>query len=129
MEKKNKIDKKVLIVDDEEPTLNVFLDSFMAEGFTVFGAENGQVGLELALKEHPDMILLDINMPVMDGLTMINLLRDNDWGKQAQIMLLTNLSDLNKVAKATEKGVFDYFLKKDWKTEDIIKKVKEKLGV
>jgi len=124
-----KINKKILIVEDEESTLNVFSDSFTSAGFTVLAAKDGQAGLGLALKERPDIILLDINMPVMDGLTMLEQLRQDSWGGQVQVMLLTNFGDMDKVAKAAEKNVFDYFLKKDWKTEDIVKKVKEKLGV
>ncbi|MDO8592623.1 MAG: response regulator [bacterium] len=121
--------KKVLVVEDDEALLSVMADSFTIEGFTVFSAANGASGLELALKEHPDIILLDIQMPVMDGLEMLDKLRQDDWGGRAEVILLTNFSDMDKVAKAAEKGAYDYLVKSDWKTEDIIKKVKNKLGL
>ena len=121
--------KKVLIAEDDESLLNVLADSFSLEGFTVLTAVNGAVALESALKEHPDMILLDIQMPVMDGLTMLDNLRHDKWGGSAEVILLTNFSEAEKVAKAARHGAYDYLIKSDWKIEDIIKKVKEKLGL
>lgn len=120
-------DKKVLIAEDDESLLSVLADSFSLAGFTVLRAANGAVALESALKEHPDMILLDIQMPVMDGLTMLDNLRHDKWGESAEVILLTNFSEAEKVAKAAGHGAYDYLVKSDWKTEDIIKKVKEKL--
>lgn len=123
----NQVKKKILIAEDDESLLNVLFDSFTIAGFTVFGAANGQEALDLAFKERPDLILLDIQMPVMGGLEMLDQLRQNEWGKTAEVMLLTNFSDLEKVANAAERGAYDYLVKSDWKTEDIIEKVKKKL--
>jgi len=124
MAKKNKI----LIVEDEIIYLNVFADKFQEEGFKVFQAKNGKDGLDAALKEHPNLILLDIAMPVMDGLTMLGKLREDKWGKDAEVILLTNYSDADKVAEAGERGAFEYLVKKDWRVEDLVEKVKEKLN-
>ena len=121
--------KKVLIAEDDEILLNVLADSFTVEGFTVLKAANGVLALESALKEQPDMILLDIQMPVMDGLEMLDKLRQDKWGGSAEVILLTNFSEAEKIAKAAGQGAYDYLIKSDWKTEDIIKKVKEKLGM
>lgn len=121
--------KKILIAEDDKSLLNVLSDSFTIAGFTVLGAVNGQEALALALSEHPDIILLDIQMPVMDGLEMLAKLRQDNWGKQAKVTLLTNFSDIEKVAKAAERGAYDYLVKSDWKTQDIIEKVKKKLGL
>ena len=74
--------KKILIVEDEAPLRNAISDILSFEGFTVFQAKNGQEGLDAALLEHPDLILLDLMMPVMDGLTMLEKLRqDQAYGK------------------------------------------------
>jgi len=121
--------KKVLIIEDDESLLNVLADNFSAEGFTVLTAVDGAAGLTSALKERPDIILLDIQMPVMGGLEMLDKLRQDKWGKLAEVILLTNFSDTDKIAEAAEKGAYDYLVKSDWKTEDIIKKVKNKLGL
>ncbi|OGZ07870.1 MAG: hypothetical protein A3C93_04220 [Candidatus Lloydbacteria bacterium RIFCSPHIGHO2_02_FULL_54_17] len=124
------LNKKVLIVEDETPLRNAVGDILSFEGFTVFQARNGQEGLDIALKEHPDLILLDLMMPVMDGLTMLGKLRqDPDWGKDASVILLTNINDPEKIAQATEAGTYDFLVKSDWNIEDVVKKIKARLGV
>lgn len=120
--------KKILIVEDEPGLLNALVDKFTHEGFVVLSAKDGQEGLEVALPEHPDLILLDIIMPVMDGMTMLRDLRKDPWGKNVPVILLTNLSEAEKVAESLSQGVYYYLVKSDWKLEDIVKKVKEKLG-
>ncbi len=125
-----KIDKKILIVEDETPLRNAVSDILTFEGFTVFQAKNGQEGLDIALKEKPDLILLDLMMPIMDGLTMLEKLRqDSDYGKTAAVILLTNINDPEKVALATEAGSYDFLVKSDWNIEDVVKKIKGRLGI
>jgi len=119
--------KKILIVEDEESFLFAFKEKIQGEGFEVLEAKNGEKGLELALKEHPDLILLDILMPVMDGMTMLKKLREDEWGKKAQVILLTNLSDNEKTAQALELNTFDYLVKSDWNIKDVVVKIREKL--
>lgn len=119
--------QKILIVEDELPLLNVYADRFSNEGFLVFKASNGQEGLDLAIKEKPDLILLDILMPVMDGLTMMQKLRENDtWGKTVPIILLTNLSAEEKKIKdiVNENQPAYYLVKLDWSLSAIIEKAK-----
>lgn len=124
------LNKKILIVEDEAPLRNAVADILSFEGFTVFQAKNGQEGLDVALKEHPDLILLDLMMPVMDGLTMLEKMRqDLEWGKNAAVILLTNLNDPEKIAQATEAGSYDFLVKSDWNIEDVVKKIKARLGV
>jgi len=118
--------KTILLVEDERPLLRVLADTFRQEGFDVLEALNGKLGLQAAVKKKPDVILLDIIMPVMDGLTMLQELRQDPWGKNATVILLTNLSDFERISKALEYGVYDYLVKTDWKMEDVVKKVKEK---
>lgn len=118
----------ILIVEDEKPLLAALTDTLRRAGFLVIQARNGQAGLDRALKEHPDVILLDIIMPVMDGMTMLNHLRNDAWGNDVEVLLLTNLNEPEKVSNALEKKVQDYLVKSDWKIKDIVKKVNEKLG-
>lgn len=125
----SEINKKILVTEDEAPLRNAVSDILTFEGFTVFQAKNGQEGLEIAVKEHPDLILLDLIMPVMDGLTMLQRLREDEWGKTANVILLTNINDPEKVAAATEAGTFDFLVKSDWNIEDVVSKIKTKLGV
>jgi DNA-binding response OmpR family regulator len=125
-----RLNKKVLIVEDETPLRNAVSDILSFEGFDVFQAKNGQEGLDLALKERPDIILLDLMMPIMDGLTMLEKLReDQEYGKKAAVILLTNINDPEKVAMATEAGSYDFLVKSDWNIEDVVVKIKTRLGI
>ena len=126
-------DKKtrILIVEDEEVICKAYADELRDEGFAILIAKNGQAGLELALREKPDLILLDILMPVMDGLTMMDQLRQKDlYGKNVPIILLTNLSaSEEKIMKAITKNEPAYYLvKSDWHLSAVIEKIKERLA-
>ena len=122
---------KILIVEDEEVICKAYADELRDEGFAILIAKNGQAGLELALREKPDIILLDILMPVMDGLTMMDQLRQKDlYGKNVPIILLTNLSaSEEKIMKAITKNEPAYYLvKSDWNLSEVMEKIKERLA-
>ncbi len=121
--------KKILIVEDEQDIRQTLVDKFTREGFKTLEAENGEQGLERSLKEHPDLILLDILMPKMDGMTMMRKLRKDKWGKSVPIILLTNLSASEEriIKGIVEDEPAYYLVKSDWKIEDVVVKVKEKL--
>lgn len=120
--------KKILVVEDEEPLSRVLKDILTYEGYEVLEAVNGIEGLGMALNNHPDLILLDIVMPRMDGLDMLQKLRENEWGKTAPVMILTNLSDNDEVIKTAKDEGIEYFVKTDIKINDVVAKINEKLG-
>lgn len=119
---------KVLIVEDEKSLRDALVTKFEAEGFDVVSAENGEVGLNLALNESPDIVLLDIIMPVMDGVTMLGKLRDDDRGKNIKVIILTNLSDGDKMATSIDEGSREYLIKSDWTLTDLVEKVRSILA-
>lgn len=125
-------EKKVLLVIEDDVSLrNVLRDKLTDEGFNVLEAENEENGLNTALKEHPDLVLLDIVMPKMDGMTMMKELRKADnWGKNVPIILLTNLSpDSETINKAiTEHEPAYYLLKSSNALSDVTEKIKERLS-
>lgn len=121
--------KTILLVEDDEQIVNITADSLENQGFEVIKAKNGEEGLEKAIKFKPDLILLDIVMPVMDGMTMLGKLRADAWGKTAKVIILSNLSGTEDVHIALENEVFDYLTKVNWSLEDLVKMVKEKLGI
>ena len=123
-------DKKkiILVIEDEEPLRRVLKDILTVEGYSIIETKDGVEGLEMALKEHPDLILLDIVMPKMNGLEMLKQLRTDEWGKTAPVIVLTNLSDNEDVAKAMDIGAFEYFVKTDIKIDEVIAKIREKIG-
>jgi len=125
------IKKKILIIEDEMSQRKALVDKFTREGFRVIEVQNGEEGLNIALKEQPHIILLDIVMPKMDGLTMLKKLRQkNQWGKNVPVILLTNLSsDYDKVINAITVDEPAYYLvKANWTINDVVEKVKERLA-
>lgn len=124
------MNKKILIVEDDRPELNVLVDKFSQEGFLVSTAENGKKGLERALADHPDMILLDIVMPEMDGITMLNELRKDAWGKDVPVVILTNLNPDDEIVRQKGPLGFAYFLvKSNWALDDVVRAAKKELGL
>ncbi|MBI3485523.1 response regulator [Candidatus Daviesbacteria bacterium] len=119
--------KKILVVEDEQILRQALIGKLTHEGFSVQMASDGEEGLRSALSEHPDLILLDIVMPTMDGVTMLKKLREDDWGQKANVIILTNLSDAEKMEESLKAGVHDYLIKADWKLEDLVEKIKIKL--
>lgn len=125
------MNKKVLIVEDEEDILEVLTDKLTREKLSVSVARDGDEGLVRAFSDKPDLILLDIVMPRVNGLDMLVKLRADDWGKNVPVILLTNLSATEeKIIKAIieYRPVF-YLVKSDWKIDDVARKVKEVLGM
>ena len=119
--------KKVLIVDDDENLRVMMGDKLVASGFDAFSARDGDEGLAKALAAHPDVILLDILMPKVNGWEMLERLRNDTWGKQAHVIMLTSLDGVDNVAHALKRGSYDYFVKTNANLDDIVKRVKEKL--
>ena len=131
MEQQSLQTKKILIVEDEDSMLDALIDKFKREGFAEpLSARNGETGLALALKEHPDLMLVDILMPKMDGLTMLKKIRDDQWGKTAKAIILTNFDTTDEMLKDVAVAEPSYYLlKSNWKIEDVIVKSKEVLGI
>ena len=121
--------KIILIVEDEVSLRDALRDRLVHEGFTALEARNGEEGLAVAIHEHPDLILLDIIMPVMDGMTMLQKLRQDPWGKDARVIILTNVNELEKVSQAVGEKAFDYIIKSDEKLKDVVAMVRQRLGV
>jgi CheY-like chemotaxis protein len=120
--------KKILIVEDELAQRSALRDKCGNAGFEIIEAKNGEDGLEMALKERPDAILLDVMMPKMDGLEMAKKLREDLWGSKVPVIILTNLSDMEKVQKAVENEILVYFVKSDTKIEHVVDKLKQLVG-
>jgi CheY-like chemotaxis protein len=125
-----KLKKNVLVVEDELALLQILVDTLQKKGYEVLSARDGEEGLDVALKKYPDLILLDLLMPKMDGMHLLSHLRLNggEWGKSVRVIILTNLNDKNAMEQAIKAGVKHYLLKSEYKLEDIMKKVAEVLG-
>lgn len=121
------VQKNILIVEDEAPLINILAEKLEDEGFSAIKARNGEEGLRLALSKSVDLILLDIIMPVMDGMTMLQKLREDEKSKEIPVILLTNLNTIENISIALEEGAYDYLVKTDWSLDDVVDQVKKKL--
>jgi len=122
-----KLNKKILVVEDDKNLLLVLQEKFINEGFSVVTALDGEEGLIVTEKEKPDLILLDIRMPKIDGITMARKLKEA--GVDVPIIFLTNLGDIEHISNTIEVSKSDYLIKSNWNLDDIVKKVKAKLGL
>lgn len=131
-----KLNKKILIliVEDEKILADTLKEKLESEGFDVFNTYDGLEGFNVAIKEHPDLILLDLLMPKVDGIKMLNKLRQDPWGAHAKVIILTNVANpANPNNDADVKNVCledcDYLLKTDWSLEKITDLIKKKLEI
>ena len=121
------IEKKILIVDDEEIVRRVLSSLLKKDGYEVIEAEDGRVGVELAKKEDPDVILMDLTMPVMGGLQACRLLKEDEKTKNIPVLVITALGGENKT-EAIDAGIDD-FVNKPFDAEEISIRVKSMLKI
>lgn len=121
--------RTILIVEDDPALRGVLSDKLLTEGYAVIEASDGKSGLDIALKEHPACILLDIFMPRMDGVSMLAQLRSSGpWGKHATVIVLTNSTDAETISRTTGLGATDFLVKSEWSLDDIVKKISERIA-
>jgi two-component system response regulator MprA len=119
--------KKILIVENDAVLSNMLMHTLTQRGLRVVEARNGEDGLTQIQVTNPDLILLDIDMPKMSGLTMLKELRAS--GDKRPIMMLTNLNNPEYIADAAEYNVHEYLIKADWEIDEIAEKVMAKLRI
>ncbi len=117
--------KKILLVEDDESVVSVLKKKSAEENFELIMSENGEDGLKKAETIKPNLILLDIIMPKMDGMEMLKKMRATNWGKNIPVIILTNLSNPFHEEEAKKLNVVDYLIKTDCHLEDIFKKIKK----
>ncbi|MEK7579057.1 MAG: response regulator [Patescibacteria group bacterium] len=120
--------RKILLVDDDPSITNPLSERLTGAGYTVFVAHTGTEGLTAALKEHPELILLDIMMPEMNGWEMLEELQKDPWGKTAPVIILSNMDDMDNVSQAVAHQAHEYIIKGSWTMDDIVRKVEEKFA-
>jgi DNA-binding response OmpR family regulator len=102
---------KILVVEDDVNIVTTLQDRLDVNGYRVVTACNGREGLEKAQTEKPDIILLDIIVPIMDGHEMLERLRQTDEGKDIPVIMLTARSQCHDIERATTLGIDDYIVK------------------
>ena len=116
---------KILIIEDDSFLVEMYSAKFELENFSVNSAEDGKKGVELAKKDLPDIILLDILMPKMDGFAVLDELKKEDSTKDIPVVLLTNLGQKEDVKKGFEKGAVGYLIKAHFMPSEVVDKIKD----
>lgn len=117
--------KVLLVVEDDKPLRTALVDKLRHEGFSVLEANDGEDGLTKSLTYKPNLILLDLLMPHMDGATMMDKLRADSWGKEVPIIILTNYDADDKILQKVVADLPAYYcLKASTPLEELVQKIK-----
>lgn len=117
----------ILLVEDDTFLANIYKTKFEMEGFKISTADNGESGYNEAKKKKPDVILLDILLPKMDGFAVLEKLKADDDTKDIPVIMLTNLGQKDDVDKGFELGAVDYLIKAHFKPSETVEKVRKVL--
>lgn len=121
--------KTILIVEDSALLRAVVSDALTNERFTVIEAENGKIGLDTALAKHPDLIMLDVMMPIMGGIEALKLLRADPWGATVPVIILTGTRDERLMEELKTDPRVDFLLKENWMMDEVVTHVKKGLDM
>jgi DNA-binding response OmpR family regulator len=124
MEQTNK-ERTILIVEDEGLLRELLVEKMTIEGFRALSASDGEKGLAIALEEQPDLVILDLLMPGMGGMEVLQHLREDDRGRDMPVIILSNLSGKEDIVEGAKRGAVEYLVKSNFDLDDIVAKVKE----
>ena len=116
--------KRILFIEDEEAFQKTFGEILTQEGYQVIPAIDGEIGLSLAKKEKPDLILLDLILPKKDGFEVLKELKAEEQTKEIPVIVLTNLEQSTDVEKALEYGATTYLAKANYSIDELLQKVR-----
>jgi DNA-binding response OmpR family regulator len=120
--------KTILLVEDEPSLASALTQKVASAGHIALTAKDGEEGLKLALDHHPDIILLDLLLPKRDGMSMLRMLRQDEWGTQVPVIILSNLSDSSHIFDSLHSGELDYLVKADSSLDDVMKQIENRLN-
>lgn len=120
--------EKILIIEDDRFIAKMYQTKLSLEGYTVDVAENGTVGLDKIKSMSPDLVLLDIIMPEMDGFGVLEAIRDDETVNSTPVIVMSNLGQEDHLKRARALGAKDYIVKSQLTPMDVVKKIKEVLA-
>ncbi|MDO8335243.1 MAG: response regulator [Candidatus Saccharibacteria bacterium] len=119
---------KIAIIEDDGVIRQMYRMKFEGEGFEVEVAENGKDGVALVQHMKPDIMLLDMHMPEMDGVTALTKIRAEKWGKDIPVIVLTNLGEEESPKNLRALGISGYIVKADFTPRQVVARVKDALS-
>lgn len=120
---------KIAIIEDDTTINQMYRMKFEADGFDVQIADNGKRGVAMVESFQPDLILLDLQMPEMDGAEALEVIRGRDWGKDIPVIILTNLGEEESPKQLRKLGIHSYIVKADLTPRQVVSRAKEALGI
>jgi len=120
---------KIAIIEDDPVISQMYRMKFEADGFDVQLAEDGKRGVAMVESFKPDLILLDLLMPEMDGADALEIIRKNDWGKNIPVIILTNLGEEESPKDLRTLGIHSYIVKANLTPRQVVQRVKEALNI
>lgn len=123
------IKKKILLVEDDDTLAEVYRQRLELEGFDVVRSNNGEQALKDAVEQHPDLILLDVMMPNLNGFDVLDILRNSPQTRNIHIIMLTALSQPKDAERAKELGADDFLVKSQVVIGDVVARIKHHLNM
>lgn len=120
---------KIAIIEDDAVISQMYRMKFEADGFEVEVAANGKDGVELVKTFSPDLALMDLQMPEMDGAEALAVIRGEDWGKTVPVIVLTNLGEEEAPKSLRALGIHSYIVKADLTPRQVVERAKAALGL
>lgn len=120
--------KRVLIVEDSPYLAESLVDMLSIKNYEALVAPTGREGVQMAIEEQPDLILLDIRLPDIDGYEVFRRIRANEWGKDAKIMVLTASESTDIISKNIDLELENVLFKPEWSVQDLLNRIEERLN-
>lgn len=120
--------KTILFIEDESMLQKTFQDLLTQEGYNALSALDGEIGLKMAKEKSPNLILLDLILPRMDGFEVLKSLKEDEKTKGIPVIVLTNLESVQDVERALELGATTYLVKTNYTLDEVLMKIKQTIG-
>ncbi len=117
--------KTILLIEDESALQKTIGDALLQEGFQTLSALDGEAGLRLAQEQHPDMILLDLILPKVNGFEVLKSLKEHKETQNIPVIVLTNLESMEDIQKALDLGATTYLVKSNYTLQELVEKVQK----
>lgn len=120
--------KTILFIEDESMLQKTFQDLLTQEGYSMLSALDGEIGFSTAKEKKPDLILLDLILPRMDGFEVLKALKEDETTRNIPVIVLTNLESVQDVERALELGATTYLVKANYTLDEVLEKIKQTIG-
>lgn len=119
---------KILLIEDDPFLLKMYATKFELEGFKVITVDDGEKGIKAILNEKPNIVILDLMLPKINGFDVLKKIKENKEIKNIPVILLTNLSQRDEVKKGLALGAADYLIKAHFMPSEVVVKIKNILN-